>query len=457
MPTMARWCFHHRKLVLALWLVALILFLGADITAKTAYSSKFQIPNTESTRALNILKTNFPSASGEADQIVMEAKGGTFATPAIENRAKAMLSKVASVPGVETVVSPFSSAGTVQINSSRTIAFATVYWDTQSQNLTNAQVTRLITTAQASQNAHLQINLGGQAIENAQPQKSSDSTGLGVIFALIVLGILFGAVLAAVIPIITALIASGIGFAFTGLMSHVFAVASFVPILGVLIGLGVGIDYALFIITRHRNGLRAGRSIEDSAVNAVNTAGRAVFFAGLTVCIALLGQFALGVTFLYGLAIAGAVTVALTMFAALTLLPAFLGFFGLKVLGRRERRRLAASGPVSEHVEECFWYRWSRSIERQPALRALGAIVVVAVIALPVFSLRLGLTDAGSDPSGTTTRLAYDLLAKGFGPGFNGPLELVTTLHSPAELAAFQRVAKAAGTQRGVVFVTKPR
>ena len=319
MPAMARWCFSHRKLVLALWLIAFIAFFGADIGAKTAYSSKFQIPNTESTRALNILKANFPSASGEADQIVMEAKHGTFATPAIADDAKSMLTKVAALPGITYVLSPFSPAGKAQVSASDTIAFATVYWDTQSQNLPSTEVNRLITTAQAAQNSNLEVDLGGQAIENAQPQKSSDSTGLGVIFALIVLGILFGAVLAAVIPIITALIAIGIGFAFTGLMSHVFAVASFVPILGVLIGLGVGIDYALFIITRHRNGLRAGRSIEESAVNAVNTAGRAVFFAGLTVCIALLGQFALGVTFLYGLAIAGAVTVALTMFAALTL------------------------------------------------------------------------------------------------------------------------------------------
>jgi putative drug exporter of the RND superfamily len=457
MPTLARWCFRHRKLVLALWLVALILFLGADITAKTAYSSKFQIPNTESTRALNILKANFPSASGEADQIVMEAKNGTLATPSIEKQAEAMLSKVASVPGVETVISPFSTAGAAQINPSKTVAFATVYWDTQSQNLTGAQVTRLINTAQSAQNSHLQIDLGGQAIENAQPQKSSDSTGLGVIFALIVLGILFGAVLAAVIPIITALIAIGIGFAITGLMSHAFAVASFVPILGVLIGLGVGIDYALFIITRHRNGLRAGRSIEDAAVNAVNTAGRAVFFAGLTVCIALLGQFALGVTFLYGLAIAGAITVALTMFAALTLLPAFLGFFGLRVLGRRGQRELAASGPVSEQVEAGFWYRWSRSIEHRPTLRAVAALIIVVLVALPVFSLRLGLTDAGSDPAGTTTRLAYDMLAKGFGPGFNGPLELVTTLPQSSDLAAFEKVAKAASEQRGVVYVTPPR
>jgi len=442
--------------VLALWLIAVIAFLGADIGFKTAYSSKFQIPNTESTRALNILKADFPTASGETDQIVMEAKTGTFETATIAAQAKAMLAKVAALPGVTTVISPFTP-GSAQINHSHTIAFATVYWDTQSQNLPVSQVNQLVSTAQSAQNADLEVDLGGQAIENVQPQKSSDSTGLGVIFALIVLGILFGAVLAAVIPIITALIAIGIGFAFTGLMSHLFAVASFVPILGVLIGLGVGIDYALFIITRHRNALRAGRSIEEAAVNAVNTAGRAVFFAGLTVCIALLGQFALGVTFLYGLAIAGAVTVALTMFAALTLLPAFLGFFGLKVLGRRERRRLAASGPVSEHVEEGFWYRWSRSIERQPALRALGAIVVVVVIALPVFSLRLGLTDAGSDPAGTTTRLAYDLLAKGFGPGFNGPLELVATLQHPSDLATFEKVSNAAKTQPGVVFVSAPR
>ena len=397
-PGLARWCFRHRKLVLTLWLVAFVGFFAADLGLKPAYSSKFQLPNTDSARAVNILKADFPAASGEADQIVLEAKDGNLDSPAIAADVKSMLTKVGELPGITNVVSPYSPQGASQISRSKKIAFATVYWNTQSQNLSSSEVNRLVDTATAVQGPSLQVALSGQAIENTQSQKSSDSTGLGVLFALIVLGILFGAVLAAVIPIITALIAIGIGFAFTGLMSHVFAVASFVPILGVLIGLGVGIDYALFIITRHRNGLRAGRSIEESAVNAANTAGRAVFFAGLTVCVALLGQFALGVTFLYGLAIAGAVTVILTMFAALTLLPAFLGFFGLRVLGRSERRRLASLGPVSEHVEEGFWFRWSRSIERQPGLRALAALAVVVVIALPVFSLRLGLADAGSDP-----------------------------------------------------------
>jgi RND superfamily putative drug exporter len=457
MPTLARWCFQHRKLVLALWIAAFVVVFGADIAAKPAYSTKFQLPNTDSTRALNILRADFPAASGESDQIVLEAKSGTLETPANTQAVTAMLADVARLPDVTAVISPYSAAGHAQISRSGTIGFATVYWDQQPQDLPAGDADRLISTATSARSSLLAVNLSGQSIENAQPQKSEDSTGLGVIFALIVLGVLFGAVLAAVIPIVTALIAIGIGFAFTGLMSHVFAVASFVPILGVLIGLGVGIDYALFIITRHRNALRAGRSVEESAVNAVNTAGRAVFFAGLTVCIALLGQFALGVSFLYGLAIAGAVTVALTMFAALTLLPAFLGFFGYRVLGRRERRRLTESGPASESVEAGFWYRWSRSIERQPAIRALAALIVVVVVALPVFTLRLGLSDAGSDPAGTTTRVAYDTLAKGFGPGFNGPLELVTTLKKPTDLAAFTKVAEAAAQQPGVVVVTPPR
>ena len=165
---------------------------------------------------------------------------------------------------------------------------------------------------------------------------------LGVVFALIVLGLAFGALFAAFLPLITALIAIGIGYSITGLLSHAFSVASFATILGVLIGLGVGVDYALFIVTRHRTGLKGGRSVEDAAVNAVNTAGRAVFFAGITVCIALLGQFALGVSFLYGVAVSAAITVALTMLASLTLLPALLGFLGMKVLSRRQRAALRA-------------------------------------------------------------------------------------------------------------------
>jgi len=273
--------------------------------------------------------------------------------------------------------------------------------------------------------------------------------------ALIVLGIAFGALFAAFLPLVTALTAIGVGYSVTGLLSHVFSVASFATILGILIGLGVGVDYALLIVTRHRSALKAGADIEDATVNAVNTAGRAVFFAGITVCIALLGQFALGLSFLYGIAISASVTVALTMLASLTLLPALLGFFGMKVLSRRQRARLRADGPVDEHITG-FWYRWATAIERRPVLPALAALAAVVVIALPIFSLHLGLDDAGSDPPGSTTLQAYDLLAKGFGPGFSGPLQLVAELPAPASEPGFAALTRVLAREPGVVAVSPP-
>ena len=221
-----------------------------------------------------------------------------------------------------------------------------------------------------------------------------------------------------------------------GLLSHVLKMPAFSTELVLLIGLGVGVDYALFIVTRHRQGLIAGNDVESSIVNAVNTSGRAVLFAGIIVCIALLGMFALGVSFLYGLAIAAAIGVLFTMIAALTLLPAFLGFIGPRVLSRRQKRDLAANGPeVVGAGTKGFWPRWAAFIQRRPVLPAVVALVVVVLVALPFFSLRLGSSDQGNDPTGTTTRTAYDLLANGFGPGFNGPLLLVAENAGPGRPA----------------------
>jgi len=451
--SLGRWCFRHRWIVLAVWLVALIGFTVASRAAGTNFSTAFQLPNTPSTQATNLLEKNFPAVSGDADQIVLHARSGTVRDPAVAAAAKAMLAQVAALPHVRAVTSPYGPAGAGQISRDGTIAFATVHFDELGNVLPKDSVKRVISVAQRADSPKLQVELGGQAIENAEAQSSSRSTGLGVIFALIVLGLAFGALFAAFLPLITALVAIGIGYDVTGLLTHTFAVASFATILGVLIGLGVGVDYALFIVTRHRTGLQGGRGIEDAAANAVNTAGRAVFFAGLTVCIALLGQFALGVSFLYGVAVSAAITVALTMLSSLTLLPALLGFFGMKVLSRRQRASLATNGPTAEEVTG-FWRRWAEGIRRHPVLPGLAALAAVVVIALPVFSLRLGLDDAGSDQSTTTTYRAYELLAKGFGPGFNGPLELVGTLRSRADLPAFARVVAKVAREPGVVGAT---
>lgn len=443
-------------LVVALWLIALVGFSAADQAAHASYSTKFQLPNTQSATALSLLQKDFPAASGDSDQIVLHAKSGTVQDPVLRDAAERMLGQVAALPHVRSVISPYATPGRAQISRDGTVAFATVGFDELAQALPKAAVQRVITTAEAAQSPRLQVALGGQAIESTEVATSSASTGIGILFALIVLGVVFGALFAAFLPLITALVAIGIGFSITGLLTHVFPVASFATILGVLIGLGVGVDYALFIVTRHRTGLRGGRTVEDAAVNAVNTAGRAVFFAGLIVCVALLGQFALGVSFLYGVAVSAAVTVALTMLSALTLLPALLGFIGMKVLSRKQRARLAASGPVAEEVTG-FWRRWALGIERHPVLPAAAALAAVVVIALPVFSIHLGLDDAGSDPSGTTTRQAYDLLAKGFGAGFNGPFELVAKLRSPADETRFAGLLAAVAHQPGVVAVTPGR
>jgi RND superfamily putative drug exporter len=438
MKGLATWCFGHRKIVLAAWLVALVGLFAVSQAAKTDFSTKFQLPNTQSSEALSLLQSDFPAVSGSADQIVLHARTGTVTSGAVKADAERMLDKVATLPHVRSVTSPYSALGAHQISADGTVAFATVVFNEQTQNVPKTAAKRLIHTAQAAANRQLQVELNGQDIENAEAQSSSASTGIGVILALVVLGVAFGALFAAFLPLITALVAIGVGYSITGLLSHAFSVASFATILGVLIGLGVGVDYALFIVTRHRTGLKGGRSVEDAAVNAVNTAGRAVFFAGITVCIALLGQFALGVSFLYGVAVSAAITVALTMLSSLTLLPALLGFFGMKVLSRRQRAELEASGPVPEQVTG-RWRSWANAIERRPVLPAALALAVVVVIGIPFLSLHLGIDDAGSDPSSTTTRQAYDLLAKGFGPGFSG--------HGHSGQAAGSRAGQHPGTQ----------
>jgi putative drug exporter of the RND superfamily len=452
---LARWCLHYRKTVLALWLVALVGFFAIDRMVGNSFSDQFQLPRSPSTTALNLLQTDFPSVSGSSDQIVLHANSGTLRDASLEGRAQRMLQRVAALPHVQSVVSPFTQAGANQVSKNGTVAFATVTFNEQSQNLPGTAVERVITTAASAANRQLEVALGGPDIENPGAQSSSSSTVLGVAFALVVLGLAFGALFAAFLPLIIALTAIGIGYSITGLLSHVLPVASFATVLGVLLGLGVGVDYALLIVTRHRGGLRSERTVEDSVETALDTAGRSVFFAGITVCIALLGQFALGVTFLYGVAVSAAITVALTMLASLTLLPALLGFFRMKVLSRRQRSQTSPTGG-QDKAATGFWRRWATAIERHPVVPAIVALAVVVVIAVPIFSLRLGLDDASSDPASTTTHQAYDLLAQGFGPGFNGPFQLVAELASPADEAHFVTLLHTVSLQPGVVAVSQP-
>jgi RND superfamily putative drug exporter len=449
LSVLASWCFRHRRLVLLAWILLLVGSLALSRAVGSDYATRFGLPDTPSARALSLLDRQFPAASGNTDQIVFSATSGSVLDSRVRLPITLMLEKVAVLPGVRAVNSPYRPAGSAQVSRDGKVAFATVVFDGQGPAVSKSDVKRVMATARSASSADVHVALGGQDIENASTPTSSSSTLFGILFALVVLGLAFGALFSAFLPVITALFAIGVGTALTGLLSHAFSVASFATILGVLIGLGVGVDYALFIVTRHRSALKAGASVEEATVKAVNTSGRAVFFAGITVCIALMGQFALGLPFLYGLASSASLTVLMTMVSALTLLPALLGFFGTRVLSRRERRRLADRGPEVEH-ESGFWSRWSAWIADHPRIPAVAALAVVVGVALPTLTLRIGLDDAGSDPPGSTTLQAYTMLSQGFGPGFSGPLLLVASLPRSGSAADFGRVVSEVGSQPGV-------
>ena len=436
MSAIARWCYHHRFVIIAAWVVVLFGLGALSQAVKSDYNNSFSLPGTGSTAAQQLLARAVPAQAGDSDTIVWQVDHGTVRDPAVAARMTAMLRQVATMPEVAAVVGPYGPRGAAQVSRDGRIAYATVDFARQANALAKADVTRVIDAAKAARAPGLDIQLGGQAIETTEQAPLSTSSTVGVLAAAVVLFIAFGSLLAMLLPLVTAIAGVGGGLMAITPLTHAMNVVDFAPILGALIGLGVGIDYALFIVTRHRRGLQAGLTPEEAAVKAIDTSGRAVLFAGSTVCIALLGILVLGVSFLNGLAVASALTVVFTVLAAVTLLPALLGVFGMRVLSRRQRRRLAAGAPAPGSVG--LWARWSGTVERRPAVLAVTAAAVMAVLAIPVLSLRLGSSDQGNDPSATTTRHAYDLLAEGFGPGFNGPLLLVAQTHSAADLAALR-------------------
>jgi RND superfamily putative drug exporter len=452
MAGLARWCFRHKYLVLLLWVVALLGLAGAERATGTGYSDNFALPGTESTHALSLLQSALPSQAGESDTIVWHVDSGSVTDASVTGPISSMLDKVAHAPSVESVTSPYGPRGAAQISKDGHTAYATVTLREQGNHPVKADVRNLINLAQSARGGSLQVELGGNAIQQVNQRPVSGSEVFGVIAAAIVLLIAFGSLLSMLLPLVSAILALIGGTMAIGLMSNGIGMATIAPTVAALIGLGVGIDYALFVVTRHRAGLRAGLSPEEAAVRALNTSGRAVIFAGLTVCVAMLGLLVLQLSFLTGIGVAAAVMVLFSVLAASTLLPALLGALGARVLTGRERRRLAAEGPVEVHSQG-FWARWSAFVQRRPKVLAPIALAVLAALIIPMFSLRLGSSDQGNDPGTSTTRKAYDLLADGFGPGFNGPLQVVAQLTSPGDQQALGGLVDAVRATPGVAAV----
>jgi RND superfamily putative drug exporter len=456
MPTIARWCFRHRFIVVGLWVAALILVSALATTLGTKYNDSFSLPGTDSSKALSLLKSgSLHAQSGDVDTIVIHRSDGPVTDPTVQAQVSAMLAKVAGLPAVGSVRSPYTAEDTGQISADQKTAFASVTFTKLGQDLTVAEIQPVVDVGKTVRSATLQVEFGGNSIERLDGSPVSSSEAIGLVAAAIVLFIAFGSLFSMAIPLVSAIFALGTAIETIGLMSRVITIGSVAPTIAALVGLGVGIDYALFIVTRFRSGLRAGLPPERAAVTALNTAGRAVLFAGATVAIAMMGLLILGVSFLTGIGIAAAVMVLFAVAAATTLLPAIFGVLGMRTLSRRERRQLADRGAINVDASG-FWARWAGLVQRKPLLLSVIATGVMLALVIPAFSIRLGSSDQGNNPSSSTTRKAYDLLADGFGPGYNGPLQLVAQVPKPSDQAALTKLVSTLRATPGVASVAAP-
>jgi RND superfamily putative drug exporter len=491
-------CFRRRRAVVLVWIVGIIVVGGVMGAVGSNYRSDFTLPDVESKRGIDILDDNFGGqGAGLPGTIVFEAEQGVE-DPEVKAAMEEFLAGVAAIDGVQSLESPYEPGNEQQISSQEDtdgqIAYADFEADSDASFDETIEIGNQIKELTPAVDG-LQVEIGGASFADFEVP-SSEALGLG--FAIVILIIAFGSVLAMGLPIGVALAGIASGSIIGGLLSHVIPIPEFTSTIAIMIGLGVGIDYALFIVTRFRENLHKGHSVESSTIVAMETAGRAVLFAGTTVVISLMGLLIMQLSFVSGLAVGIATIVAMTLIASLTLLPALLGFAGERVEVTRRRGLIAAGlvalglvgiglgipalimvtlpvaiivlavsfafAPLRQRVlareptplRETISYRWSRVIQRRPWTAAIGGAGILILLALPVLGMRLGFSDEGNYPPDTTTRQAYDLLAEGFGPGFNGQMSLAAEIPEGTADADLQAVTDALAADPGVQRVSDP-
>ena len=434
---LSRWTQRRRRLALLLWLGVLVGTIVAASAVGGAFYDDHRLPGTESQELVDLLEEQAPVQAGDTIQLVFSDPGGVE-TAAVQQRVTGLLAEVAELPRVAAVNDPYQTPGSVSADGG--IGFATVVLDGQVADVPVADVQTIIDTTEAAAGDGLSFALGGEAVRTAEAGQGGGAEGAGTLAALVILVFMFGSLLAASVPLLTAIFAVGTTLCLMVLASHVVTLPTYLPPLMMLVGLGVGIDYALLIFVRYRTELLAGADREQAADIAVTKAGRSVLFAGCVVIVALLGLYALGLGPLQAVALGVALTVLVTMVAAVTLLPALLSLFG-----RRIERRIRARAAKAKREPGHLWGRWARFIERRPWAPMVLVLAGLLLLSLPVLDMRLGFSDAGSESEGHTSREAYDLLAEGFGPGFNGPLVVVAQGDESAAAAAGQAIGGLAG------------
>jgi RND superfamily putative drug exporter len=494
----ARWCFQHRIFVVVAWIVGFVAIQAISAGVGTDFNEQFDSLGSESDRGFTVLTDEFSGqgATYLQGKIVVASENGVD-TPEVRAAFDELIAIAREAEGVS-AVGPFDEAsGGRQISPSGNIAYAELEGDDDAITFNDTVEVGADLVERAEQleaaNPGLRIEIGGAAFAEFEVPESEV---IGIAFAIVILILAFGSVLAMGLPMAVALGGVGLGLALSNMLSHVVAMPEFGPIIATMIGLGVGIDYALFVVTRYREGLHEGFEPEAATAAAGDTATRAVVFAGVTVVVSLLGLLLIGLSFVAGLGVAAAVTVAVTILATVTLLPALLGFAKLRVELTRWRGLIAAGlfaiallgvglkvptmfmifaplalvvliaglflpilkrevpKPTRKPVESTVWYRWSHVIQRRPWPFLIGGIALLLALAYPLLDLRLGASDEGNYAEDTTTRQAYDLLTEGFGPGYNAPFMAVAELDGPDDLAAFEQVRAAIESTDGVASVS---
>jgi len=458
----AEFAVRRRWFVVAGWIAFVVVVqIIAGAMGGASYKDTFSLPHTETASVSDLLKdAGLNNQNGASGTAVLKNKSGAFTAPPAQ--LQPTLTKLcAAGDRVAMIATPWQAIDCSKatdagpgdptlLNSAKgsTTALVTVTWE---DGYYDAELFKgAYDELKTLRSDQLQVEFTGDAFQGiGQSDGSGSSVLIGFLAALIILAIVFRTFAATVLPLASAVAALVGGLGVIYILSHAINVSNITPYLAELMVIGVGVDYALFIVTRHRRNLRRGIPVKDSIISAINTSGRAVLFAGSTVCIAILGLIALGVSFFNGMAVASALAVGFTMIASLTLLPALLSLFGLKVLPRKHRAAVRAGEFIDDHPVG-LWARWSQFVARNRILVGVVSGAVMIAIALPIFSLNLGASDQGNDPKGSTTRAGYDLITSDFGVGYNSALEAVVSGPGAADQAYLERVSKAVAAVPGV-------
>jgi uncharacterized membrane protein YdfJ with MMPL/SSD domain len=433
-----RACFRHRWITLLAWIAG----LACLITLWQLYGASADNNFNTSDPGQTLLDQHFPQQSGDTFTLAIKS---TAPITSVRARVDAALTPLRAAPHVSGVSDPYA-----HVSRDGHIAFATVQFNEPSTSISTGEIQNLMNDATASSGHGVVFSLGGDIVDTIDTPYGGPSDGIGVGAAMIVLLIAFGSLLAMGLPIATALFGIGTGLSLIALLGHIFPAPSFSPIIASMIGLGVGVDYSLFIVTRFRDELRSGADPETATVTTMRTAGRSVLTAGTTVVIGMLGLLVLRESLMNGVAVAAAATVAMTVLAALTLLPAFLGFSGTRLAKpSRLRIRRGRTPAVGPHPAE----RWARVIQRHPVIATVSSAVVILTLAAPALAMQLAMPDDSTQPRGSMGYATYATMSEGFGPGFDAPLIVAATLPSPA---ADSRIVDALRAVPGIAEVTPP-